>query len=105
MEVKYGVQQGSLLGPGLQMTDDTHDVIVKLNCLFKDICTWCRLNKLSLHSGKTEVIIMQRDQFSCGPTVACEVWGYTNQLHNQKTICGFGHQQQNDMERSVGDDT
>ena len=90
LEVKYGVPQGSLLGPRLfsiyvndfpdcitqgelhLYADDTtafvvgdnpDDVTIKLNCLFKEICTFCTLNKLTLHSGKSEVMIIQRDQF------------------------------------------
>ena len=30
--------------------DNANGVILKLDCLFKKICTWCRLNKLTLHS-------------------------------------------------------
>ena len=43
--------------------DNPDDVTIKLNCLLKEICTFCRLNKLTLHSGKSEVMIIQRDQF------------------------------------------
>lgn len=120
LEVKYGVQQGSLLGPKLfsicvndfpdcitqgelhlyaddttvfVIEDNPDDVITKLNCLFKEICTFCRLNKLTLHSGKSEVIIMQCDQF-VGPLLPVK-WGgggrYTNRLHNQNKISGCGH--------------
>ena len=83
LEVKYGVPQGSLLGPRLfsiyvndfpdcitqgelhLYADDATAFVVtiKLNCLFKEICAFCRLNKLTLHSGKSEVMIIQRDQF------------------------------------------
>lgn len=71
LEVKYGDQQGSLLGPRLfwiyvndfpdcitegephlcahDITafvtgDNPDDVIIKMNCLFKEIFTCCRLN-------------------------------------------------------------
>ena len=93
LEVKYGVPQGSLLRPRLfsiyvndfpdcitqgelhLYADDTtafvigdnpDDVTIKLNCLLKEICTFCRPNKLTLHSGKSKVMIIQRDQFA-GP--------------------------------------
>ena len=55
--------------------DNPDDVIIKLNCVFKEIHTFCRLNKLTLHSGKSEVMIIQRYQFvgpllpvKCGDT-------------------------------------
>ena len=88
LEVKYGVSQGSLLRPfsiyvndfpdcitqgelhlyaddttAFVIGDNPDDVTIKLNCLLKEICTFCRLNKLTLHSGKSEVMIIQRDQF------------------------------------------
>ena len=90
LEVKYGVPQGSLLRPtpfsiyvndfpdcitqgelhlyaddttAFVIGDNPDDVTIKLNCLLKEICTFCRLNKLTLHSGKSEVMIIQRDQF------------------------------------------
>lgn len=43
--------------------DNPDDVIIELNRLFKEICSFCWLNKLTLHNGKSEVMIMQRDQF------------------------------------------
>ena len=88
--LKCGVPQGSLLGPRLfsicvndfpkcitqgelhLYADDTtafvtgdnpDDVTIKLNCLFKEICAFCRLNKLTLHSGKSEVMIIKHNQF------------------------------------------
>lgn len=90
LQVKYGVPQGSLLGPRLfsiyvndfpegitegelhLYADDTttfvtgdnqDDVIFKLNRLFKETCTWCKLIKLTLHSGKSEMMSIQRKQF------------------------------------------
>lgn len=43
--------------------ENPDDVIIKLNCLFEEICTWCRLNKLTFHIGKSEIMIMQRVPF------------------------------------------
>ena len=48
--------------------DNSDDVIIKLNRLFEEICTWCKLNKLTLHTGKSEVMIIQRKQFE-GPSL------------------------------------
>ena len=90
LEVKYGVPQGSLRGPRLfsiyvndfpdcitqgelhlyaddttafVIVDNPDDVTIKLSCLFKEICAFCRLNKLTLHSVKSKVMIIQGDQF------------------------------------------
>ena len=122
LEVKYGVPQGSLLRPRLfsiyvndfpdcitqgqlhLYADDTtafvigdnpDDVTIKLNCLFEEICTFCRLNKLTLLSGKSEVMIIQRDQFV--GSVACDARGYTNRLHNENKISGCGHRQHGEI--------
>ena len=52
--------------------DNPDDVIIKLNRLFGEICTWCKLNKLTLHTGKSEVMIIQRKQF-VGPLLIVSV--------------------------------
>ena len=56
--------------------DSTDDVVRKFNLLFAEICSWCNSNKLTLHTGKSEVIILQRNIFvrpllpvQCGNTV------------------------------------
>ena len=38
--------------------DDTEDVIDLLNILARDIYNWCK-NKLTVHTGKSEVLIIQ----------------------------------------------
>ena len=40
--------------------NSTDEVVVKLNLLFEEIHTWCELNKLTLHTGKTKVMIMKK---------------------------------------------
>lgn len=128
LEVKYGVPQGSLLRPRLfsiyvndfpdcitqgelhLYADDTtafvigdnpDDVTIKLNCLFEEICTFCRLNKLTLHSGKSEVMIIQRDQF-VGPLLLVTHGGtqidYTMKTKLVDVVI-------DNMERSVREDT
>lgn len=62
--------------------DNPDDVIMKLNRLFKEICTFFRLNKLTLPSGKSEVMIMRRDQF-VGPLLPVR-WGDI-QIYTTKT--------------------
>ena len=56
--------------------DSTDDVVRKLNFMFAEICRWCNSNKLTLHTGKSEVMILQRNIFvgpllpvQCGNTV------------------------------------
>ena len=43
--------------------DSTDDVVWKLNLLFAEICGWCDSNKFTLHTGKLEVMILQRNTF------------------------------------------
>lgn len=41
----------------------TDDVMSKLNLLFAEICSWYNSNKLTLHTGKSKVMILRRNIF------------------------------------------
>lgn len=106
-KVEYGVPQGSLVGPRLfsiyvndflellsqgeihmyaddttafVIGDSTNDVVRKLNLLFAEICSWCNSNKLTPHTGKSEVMILHRNIF-LGPLLPVQwdsIFGRSN---------------------------
>ena len=89
--VKCGIPQGSLLGPRLSPFNDLPDQIKEgeidmyaddttlfyigpsvdvvcdaLNRILGDVHNWCRNNKLTIDSGKSEVMVLNRNSF-CDP--------------------------------------
>lgn len=89
-QVKFGVLQGSLLGPRIfsiylnnppdcvsegevhLYADDTtayvigdsvDEVTLNFNQMSDEICTWCAQNRLTIHTGKTEAMILQKQKF------------------------------------------
>ena len=61
------------------ISDCTDDVVRKRNLLFAEICSWCISNKLTVHTGKSEVMILQRNIF-VGPLLPVQC-GNTTKLH------------------------
>ena len=48
------------IGPSVDVVCDA------LNRILGDVHNWCRNNKLTIHSGKSEVMVLNRNSF-CGP--------------------------------------
>ena len=67
----------------LRYSNLSGDVIITLNRLFEEICTRCRLNKLTAF---WKVWSNDYETWSvCGPTVACELCGYIKLTMQSRT--------------------
>ena len=67
--------------------NSTDEVVVELNLLFEEIHTWCQLNKLTLHTGKTEVMILQKNAF-VGPLPPIKCGGNLIEYSNKTKVLG-----------------
>ena len=67
--------------------NSTDEVVVKLNLLFEEIHTWCQLYKLTLHTGKTEVMILQKNAF-VGPLPPIKCGGNLIEYSNKTKVLG-----------------
>ena len=109
-KVKYGVPQGSLLGPrmfSIYMNDiseldsdgeihlyadditafvigkTTDDAVNKMQCLANEITQWCVKNRITINAKKTDAMIIQKNTF-VGPLKPIEIASNTV---NYKTEC------------------
>ena len=43
--------------------NNTHEVVELLNILFDELNEWCNINRLTIHTGKIEAMIIQQHPF------------------------------------------
>ena len=113
--VSYGVPQGSLIGPRLfaiyindlpehvsagqifLYADDTtfyyigrntEEVIDALNVIGKDVGQWCEKNQMSIHTDKSEVMLIRQKDF-IGPMHPVKINGETIRYVNSTTSLGI----------------
>ena len=48
---------------GYVVGENIEEVIKQMNAVFGEICGWSNLNKLGIHSGKSDAMIIQKNRF------------------------------------------
>ena len=94
--ITHGVPQGSLLGPRLffihdstlYCIGDTIEVINSLNEAALEVNSWCNQNQLSIHLGKSDVLIITSQQFT-GPLRTVKIGTDTIWFVNKSTSLGI----------------
>ena len=68
--------------------DSVDEITLKLNQMLDEVCTWCARNRLTIHTGKTEAMILQRQKF-VGPLLPLRCGERLLEYTNKVKMLGF----------------